>query len=198
MNRPNPTPPSSAGAAASSSSVGADDGLPDPPTTFPELEKLSLAELKALHEEPAKFDAFVQKLEHQKQLGDVLQRKKTSVEKAEKEHMEITSRIDSVDENGLTELKQEIEEMEKDIQRLEKRKKEWEHNNSTPQMVEKLNVAMREANGRAEELTKGMLSNSIDFDTFLQEYFECRKKYHERKLKLQRLEVEQKQNAFMR
>ncbi|PXF47817.1 Vacuolar protein sorting-associated protein 37A [Gracilariopsis chorda] len=175
------------------------DGLPDPPKSFPELESMSLRDLRLLHEERARFDDFVSKHQYQQQLDSIVSKVRANVDALEREHVTITARMDeAVDDEALEKLRRDVAELEKEVQALHKQKEEWLGQNSPERLMERLRTAMRESESTSEALEKNMLSSSMHFDEFLSQYIACRQKYHERSLKLEQLQMEVKKKSFGR
>lgn len=175
------------------------DGLPDAPTTFPELQAMPLKDLRLLHDEKAKFDDFVSKHAHQKVVDEFVGRIKGEVERLKVEHEAITERMEEVaNEEGLAGIRERIVEMEKEATGLQKLKDEWLEQNSPERLIERLKMAIAEEESNSEMLEKRMVSSSMSFDGFLVEYIACRKKYHERSLKLEQLKQESRKRSYGR
>lgn len=187
------------GNTSSLTTSGSKDGIPEPPKTFPELEHMSLHDLRLLHDEKAKFEDFVSKHKHQKVVDEVVANIKTDVDTFQREHEALTERMDEVvDDDGLRELRRKIEEKEEEVSGLEKLRDEWVEHNSAERLMERLRVAIAESESISERLEKSMLSSSMSFEEFLVQYIECRKKYHERSLKLEQLKQESRKRSFGR
>lgn len=175
------------------------DGIPEPPKSFPELEAMSLRDLRLLHDENAKFEDFLSKHKHQCMVEELVASVRAGVDSTEREHMEITAMTDNVgDEDELDQLRQSIKEMESEVSELSKVKDEWLELNSPERLMERLQLAMRESEINSTKMEKDMLSSSMNFDAFLVQYIACRKKYHERSLKLEQLKLEAKKKSFNR
>lgn len=174
-------------------------GIPDPPERFPELDSMSLKDLRSLHDERAKFDYFISRHKHQRLVDDFVSRVRTDVECFEREQqIAMSTNMDDVNEQSLLKLRTKIKEMESEVSGLQKLKDEWLEHNSPERLMERLRVAMRESEAVSDALEKSMLSSSMNFDDFLAEYIACRKKYHERSLKLEQLKVETKRKSYGR
>lgn len=175
------------------------DGLPEPPKSFPELETMSLRDLRLLNEERARFDDFVSKHQYQQQLDSIVSRVRTNVDALEREHVTITARMDeAVDDEAFETLQRDVAELDNQVRSLQKQKEEWLEQNSPERLMERLRTAMRESESKSEALEKNMLSSSMHFDEFLAQYIACRQKYHERSLKLEQLQMEVKKKSFGR
>lgn len=184
---PSPRPPSSS------------DGIPDPPTSFPELQGMNLKDLQLLRDEKAKFDDFIEKHAHRKIVEDVVVRIRAEVEQFEKEHEAVTAKMEqAVDDSRLEELRKEISELETEVGGLQKLKEEWMENNSPEKLIERLRIAIAESESTSQMLEKSMLSSSMNFDEFLTQYVACRRKYHERTLKLEQLKLEARKRSISR
>lgn len=194
-----PLTPQPSGSGPSSSASTSKDGIPEPPKAFPELESMPLKDLRVLHDEKAKFEDFVSKHSHQKVVDEVVARIKGEVETFQREHEAITERMEEVvDEEGLAEIRRKITEMEEEVSGLQKLKDEWMEHNSPERLMERLRMAIAESESVSEGLEKSMLSSSMNFDEFLAQYISCRKKYHERSLKLEQLKQESRKRSFSR
>eukprot|EP00177_Eucheuma_denticulatum_P000123 GFKZ01000220.1.p1 GENE.GFKZ01000220.1~~GFKZ01000220.1.p1 ORF type:complete len:283 (+),score=37.51 GFKZ01000220.1:107-850(+) len=175
------------------------DGLPDPPSTFPELEALSLKDLRLLNDEKAKFDDFVSKHKHQAAVNNVLARIRADVDNFEREHEAVTKKMEEdVDDNRLAELREGIACMQQELDELNSQKDQWMEKNSPERLMERLRAAIAESESASESLTKSMLSSSISFEEFLRQYIVCRRKYHERYLKLEQLKQEARRRTLGR
>ncbi|KAI0557942.1 modifier of rudimentary (Mod(r)) protein [Gracilaria domingensis] len=175
------------------------DGIPDAPRTFPELESMSLRDLRVLDEERARFDDFVSKHQYQQQLDSIVSRERSNVEAFEREHLAITARMDeAVDEQALAKLRENVANLEAEVSALQKQKDEWMEQNSPERLMERLRIAINESETKSEALEKSMLSSSMHFDDFLSQYIACRQKYHERIWKLEQLQMEVKKKSFGR
>lgn len=175
------------------------DGLPDPPSTFPELEALSLKDLRLLNDEKAKFDDFVSKHKHQAAVNNILARIRADVDNFEREHEAVTEKMEEdVDDNRLAELREGIASMQQELDELQKQRDQWMEKNSSERLMERLRAAIAESESMSESLTKSMLSSSISFEEFLRQYIACRRKYHERYLKLEQLKQEARRRTLGR
>lgn len=175
------------------------DGLPEPPKTFPELEAMPLRDLRVLQDERAKFHDFVSKHQHQMVVDEFVSRIRASVEKFEREHEAVTEKIgEVVDEDQLAELRSKIKDLEEEVKGLQVLKDEWLEHNSPERLIERLRIAVRESETVSEGLEKSMLSSSMNFGEFLEQYIACRKKYHERCIKLEELKKHAKIRSLAR
>lgn len=160
---------------------------------------MSLKELRLLQDEKAKFDDFVSKHRHQVAVDEMVARIRADVENFEREHEAITSKMDQVmDDSRLEGLNRKIAETEDEIQGLQKLRDEWMEQNSPERLIERLRMAIAESESVSEALEKSMLSSSMNFDEFLTQYISCRKKYHERSLKLEQLRQEARKRSLGR
>lgn len=160
---------------------------------------MSLHDLRLLHDEKAKFEDFVSKHSHQKVVDEVVASIKADVETFQRQHEAVTERMDEVvDEEGLAEIRRKIAEMEDEVSGLQKLKDEWMEHNSPERLMERLRIAITESESTSEGLEKSMLSSSMSFEEFLVQYIACRKKYHERSLKLEQLKQESRKRSFTR
>lgn len=152
-----------------------------------------------LNDEKAKFDDFVSKHKHQAAVNNVLTRIRADVDNFESEHEAVTKKMEEdVDENRLAELREGIASMQQELDQLHKQKDQWMEKNSPERLMERLRAAITESETASESLTKSMLSSSISFDSFLSQYIACRRKYHERYLKLEQLKQEARKRALGR
>lgn len=180
-------------------SPGGADGPPEPPKAFPELEAMSLKDLRVLHEEKAKFESFVEKHKYQKVVDDFVAKVRADVDTFQREHEAITAKMHQVvDEEAFLKLQRQIEEMEEEVKGLQKLKDEWLEHNSPERLMERLRIAIAEEESVSEGLEGSMLSSSMNFDEFLAQYITCRKKYHERALKLDQLKKETRKRSIGR
>lgn len=183
-----------------SANGGGLDGIPDPPKTFLELDKMTLKELRVLHDEKAKFEHFVSTLEHQAVVDEIVGRVRADVQAFERDYVAMAARMEEevVDEGGVAALHVEIGQMETQVEQLSRRKEEWLETHSEERLMERLRMAVNDSEHNSEALEKGMLSNEMDFDEFLTKYVACRKLYHERCLKLEQLKSVAKKKSFGR
>lgn len=173
------------------------DGVPDAPTRFAELETMSLNDLRTLLEERAKFEDFVSKHPYQKVVDDFVANVRSQVENLESNHRkQPTGDIDSIteDEEDVESMQKKVHDLQQQVNDLQKTQDEWYVQHSPERLMERLRVGIAELQKTTETLEKNMLSSSMNFDDFLTRYIECRKKYHERCLKLEQLKHESRYN----
>lgn len=172
------------------------DGVPEAPTRFPELETMSLNDLRTLHEERAKFEDFVSKHQYQKVVDDVVANVRTQVETLERHHRKQPTRhvAQYTEEEDVETVQKKVQELEQQVDDLQKTQDEWYAQHSPERLMERLRVGIAELEKTTETLEKNMLSSSMNFEDFLTRYIECRKKYHERCLKLEQLKHESRHN----
>lgn len=171
-------------------------GIPDAPSTFPELEAMSLNDLRTLHDERAKFDDFVSKHKHQRVVDETVARLRSDVEQLETEYHAAVDRATEKPEDDakVEETRLKVEQSQGQVDNLQKKQDEWFEKNGSDRLMERLRIAIRELEAASDSLEKNMLSSSMNFDDFLTRYIECRKKYHERALKLEQLKMEARDN----
>lgn len=173
------------------------DGIPDPPTRFPELESMSMTDLRTLNEERAKFDDFVSKHKYQRTVDEIVEGLRREVEQYERENQIVAGKSGQMEINDsqIEDLRQQVEQLQKEVDGLQSRRDEWEQRNSPPRLIERLRVSIRELESVCETLEKDMLSSGMKFDDFITQYMDTRKKYHELSLKLEQLKIESRRSA---
>lgn len=187
-------------AAANKNSNGAPDrsheGLPEVPTHFPQLEAMSVATLQSLSDDNAQIEAFVNDHVFQKHTDKVVGSLRTEIERLElelKKHKEEDSNenADEQQDQEEQELQSKIDELTKEIAKLQKVQDDWRKKNSRTKLIERLNDAIRESEQLSTQLETNMLSKNMDFTDFVREYTACRKLYHERRQKVEQLKFEE-------
>lgn len=172
------------------------EGLPEVPTSFPELEAMSVADLQSLSDDSAQFEAFVNDHAFQKHIDKVVSRMRTDIESLELElnkHTEedSTENTDEQHDQEEQELQSKIDELTEEIAKLQKVQDDWRKKNSRSKLIERLNDAIRESEQLSTQLETNMLSKNMDFTDFVREYTACRKLYHERRQKVEQLKFEE-------
>lgn len=167
------------------------DGIPDAPTRFPELETLSLTDLRVLDEERAKFDDFVSRHAHQRRVDSVLSTVRADVDAVE---AEVSKRRPVADDDERQRVQERVTQLQNEVDELQRVKDEWLEANSGERLIERLRTAVREGEAESDQLERDMLSNSLNFDDFLKLYLDCRKRYHQHALKLEQLKLESKRH----
>lgn len=187
--------PNSSPASSSSTSVvptASEDGIPEPPSRFPELESMPIAELRVLSEERSKFDDFISKHSHSRLVDGIVSRLRADVDKLEAEQKDAASRVEQAKEDDISEIQREIEELQIEVNELQVKQDGWMTKYSLNVLLQRLRAAIRQSEAECERLEEEMLAGDLDFDQFLKQYLECRKLYHERSLKLEQLKFESK------
>lgn len=166
------------------------DGIPEPPSRFPELESMPIADLRVLSDERAKFDDFISKHSHSRLIEGIVSSLRVDVEKLEAEQKEANRRREQAKDENISDIQHEIDELQGQVNDLQIKQDDWMSKHSADTIIQRLRTAIREAEAECERLENEMLAGDLDFDQFLKHYLECRKVYHERSLKIEQLKYE--------
>lgn len=177
-------------ASTSSITEPSAEGIPDPPTRFPDLEKMSLEELRTLADERAKFDDFINRHDYTHYVKGLVGRHRAQAEKLEAEQKDAADRLKEAKDADGSDLQREIEELQNQVDKLQVSQNEWMTKFSAETLIQKLRDAIHQCEAECQRLEEQMLSGDLDFDLFLKKFLDCRKLYHERSLKLEQLKHE--------
>lgn len=190
----NPLPNSSSNSMSATSTAPdvSDDGIPEPPSRFPELESMPIADLRVLSDERAKFDDFINKHSHSRLVESMVSRLRADVEKLEAEQKDATRRVEQAKDEDISEIQREIDELQIQVKELQIKQDDWMEKHSADTIIQRLRVAIRQVDKECDRLEEEMLAGDLDFDQFLKQYLERRKVYHERSLKIEQLKFERR------
>lgn len=174
------------------------DGVREPPKDFSELSSMSLADLRLLNSDQSKFNDFVSNHEYSKSLKDVVTKLQLDLNELERSHAASSSAGNDVSDKDIEELQHTNEELEQEVAALREQQTDWMERNSPERLMERLRMAMKESADAAEYLERSFISKTLTVDEFLEQYIECRKTYHERSQKLEKLKQEAKRKTYGR
>eukprot|EP00188_Purpureofilum_apyrenoidigerum_P005282 Plantae.Rhodophyta-Purpureofilum_apyrenoidigerum.ctg6746.p1 GENE.Plantae.Rhodophyta-Purpureofilum_apyrenoidigerum.ctg6746~~Plantae.Rhodophyta-Purpureofilum_apyrenoidigerum.ctg6746.p1 ORF type:complete len:206 (+),score=57.41 Plantae.Rhodophyta-Purpureofilum_apyrenoidigerum.ctg6746:58-675(+) len=154
--------------------------LPQAPTSFPELEQLSLSELESLWSSEENIENFVQTHPHIRLLQNKIRELEAEVKELTKsneakltEAQTSGSQEDAERERHFeAELRQQVDEKQRERERL------WQYN-SPDAILERLQAAQTDVENNSNDIKNRFLNREIELNEFINLFTKERKRYHQ-------------------
>lgn len=144
-------------------------GIPEPPTTFPELDALSVRELQALVQDRAKFEHFINTHAHTRAVEGALAPLRREVE--------ALGDNEAVDSGT-------VEALERELETLREERAAWMARNTEFHLESRLVALIDEGERDSAQLVDEWRQGVVEYAEFMRKYVETRTRIAERKLKL--------------
>ncbi len=151
---------------------GTHGGIPDAPTSLPDLERMSTRELTALLSERARFESYIASHPHSRAVEAALAPLRREVEDL------------VVDVGDVGALQQEKAQLEAAVHDLKRERSDWMAKNTEFHLESRLVALIDEGERDSQALVDEWRAGDVQYPEFIARYIDARTKIAERKLKL--------------
>jgi len=162
--------------------------LPVIPSSFPELDSKSAAEIANMLNDEVEFSRFLDSLSAVQTMKKVRDDLRNTNEDLAKKNLAREAEIEKTKRDLMSQTAQ-VNEKRASFEQRVVRQQEVMKQFSTPALIEQLNSAAAEAEATSENIATTFLKGDMDHKDFVKDFMEARKLYHLRAAKKESLQM---------